>query len=147
MDIVRTGSSPMLSETVTYGGTAWVAGMVARPALSESSIQLQTADILQQLDERLAVVQSDRTHLLSVNVWLSDIADWAEMNTVWTEWLNGAPAPARATVQAAIFPPYRVEIAAVAAVPHVSSDAVESQRFSSSRHSASPSSNSSRQSA
>ncbi|MCO5084391.1 MAG: RidA family protein [Rhizobiaceae bacterium] len=133
----------MLSETVAYGGTVWVAGMVARPVLAEASIQLQTADILQQLDERLAAVQSDRTCLLSVNVWLSDIADWAEMNTVWTEWLNGAPAPARATVQAAIFPPYRVEIAAVAAMPHASSVAVESPRFSSSQHHASASSSNS----
>jgi enamine deaminase RidA (YjgF/YER057c/UK114 family) len=45
------------------------------------------------------------------------MADFAEMNSVWDEWVGGRDAPARATGEAKLATPaYRVEIIVVAAL-------------------------------
>ena len=75
----------------------------------------QTADILSQITARLSAGGSAKDQLLFVQIWLSDMADWAEMNTVWTDWIGEGPTPTRATVESGLLAPYRVEIAAIAA--------------------------------
>lgn len=116
MNITRYGSGAFLSDVVAAGGIVWISGMVAGAKSQHSDTAIQMRDILDQLDARLHLAGGDRTHLTSVSIWLADIGDWAAMNDVWIEWLNGAPPPTRATVQAGLVPPYRIEIAAVAAV-------------------------------
>jgi enamine deaminase RidA (YjgF/YER057c/UK114 family) len=59
---------------------------------------------------------TDEGKLLTANIWLTDMADFAEMNSVWEPWLPAGQAPARATVQATLASSDRkVEIMAVAA--------------------------------
>ena len=64
----------------------------------------------------LAEAGTDKTKLLMVNIWLSDIATFAEMNAVWDGWVAQGNTPARATVEAKLAAPqYTVEIAVIAA--------------------------------
>ena len=78
----------------------------------------QTAAILEKIDAILAEAGTDKSRLLSCNIWLRDIgADFAAMNEVWCEWVDPENKPARATVQAEMArPAILVEIQVTAAV-------------------------------
>src|SRR3546814_16250331 len=97
------------------GNISCVSGMVASPTHSEAVTALQAANSLEQLDARLTAAGSSRSRLLSVNIWLADIGDWADVNAVWTPWLGGIAGPARATGQAGLVQAYRAAIAPFAA--------------------------------
>ncbi len=76
----------------------------------------QTREILALIDGLLAKAGTDKTRLISANIWLTDIATFQEMNAVWDAWVAPGAAPARATVEAKLAAPlYMVENAGVAA--------------------------------
>src|SRR4029453_14922461 len=43
---------------------------------------------------------SDKTKLLSAQIWLRDIADFDKMNAAWDAWIDKSAMPVRATVEA-----------------------------------------------
>lgn len=103
------------SEAAVFNGVVYLAGMV--PECLELDIRSQTADVLAQVDRRLAECGSDRSRMLRAQIFLADIADIAAMNEVWDAWVIPGTAPPRATVQAALASPvYRIEIVVTAAV-------------------------------
>jgi enamine deaminase RidA (YjgF/YER057c/UK114 family) len=111
----RHGVGPTMSQAVVHGNTVYLAGQVARDGSTD--IAGQTRDVLRQIDALLAEVGSDRSRLLSVNVWLTDMADFAAMNEVWNAWIDGVAPPARATVQSPLAgSEWLVEMMAVAAL-------------------------------
>jgi enamine deaminase RidA (YjgF/YER057c/UK114 family) len=69
-----------------------------------------------QIDGFLALAGTDKTRLLSANIWITDMANFAEMNSVWDSWVSPGNTPARATVEAKLASPdYKVEIMVLAA--------------------------------
>ena len=115
MSITRIGSGPRMSKAVAHGATVYLAGQVADKAAGKSVTE-QTREILGIIDALLAQAGSDKTKLLSANIWLTDIKTFAEMNVVWDAWVAPGCAPARATVEAKLAAaPYNVEIAVIAA--------------------------------
>jgi enamine deaminase RidA (YjgF/YER057c/UK114 family) len=98
MDIRRIEPGPYLSRAVICNGFVFVAGLTADDL--KQDVNGQTAQILAKIDRTLAEAGTDKTRLLSANIWLKDIKDWAAMNKVWTPWIDKANPPARATVQA-----------------------------------------------
>jgi enamine deaminase RidA (YjgF/YER057c/UK114 family) len=114
MSIVRIDPGPRMSRAVVHGNTVYLAGHVSKePA---GSVRGQTQAILAAIDARLAAAGSDRSKLLSANVWLADIGTFEEMNAVWDAWIDPKNPPARATVEARLASPeYLVEIAVIAA--------------------------------
>ncbi len=117
MEIVRINSNQRLSGAVTHNGVAYLSGQV--PDDQKAGVSGQTQQVLAKIDQLLASVGSDRSQLLSAQIWLTDIAnDFGEFNQVWEQWLDGQPAPARATVQSPLASPdVLVEIMLIAAVP------------------------------
>ncbi len=114
--IERLNEEARLSGAVIHGNTVYLAGQVADDASADA--EAQTADILAQVDVLLAQAGTDKTHLLSVQIFLADLADFAAMNRAWDAWLDPAHKPARATVQAQLADPaWRVEITGIAARP------------------------------
>jgi enamine deaminase RidA (YjgF/YER057c/UK114 family) len=114
MSITRIAPGPRMSGAVIHGNTVYLAGHVA--AEPAGSVRGQTQAILQKIDERLAAAGTDKSRLLSAQIWLADIATFNEMNEVWDAWVDKANPPARATVEAKLASPeYRVEIAVIAA--------------------------------
>jgi enamine deaminase RidA (YjgF/YER057c/UK114 family) len=76
----------------------------------------QTRSILSQIDGFLATAGTNKAKLLSANIWITDMAQFGEMNTVWDAWVSPGNTPARATVEAKLASPdYKVEIMVVAA--------------------------------
>lgn len=116
MPIHRLDPEDRLSGGVLHGNTVCLAGQVADdPSLDTEG---QTADILRQIDALLVKAGTDKTRLLSCQVFLRDMNDVAGMNRAWDAWLDRAHKPARATVEAKLADPrWRVEITAIAALP------------------------------
>ena len=103
------------SEAAVFNGVVYLAGMV--PECEATDIRSQTADVLRQIELRLAEAGSDKTRILRTQIYLKDIADIAAMNEVWDAWVVAGSAPPRATVQAALaHPAYLIEVVVTAAV-------------------------------
>jgi enamine deaminase RidA (YjgF/YER057c/UK114 family) len=103
-----------MCQAVVHGGTVYLAGQVGAPG---ESVAAQTQAVLQQIDRLLAEAGSDKSRILTATIWLADIGDFAEMNTVWDTWVDPANPPARATGESRLAAPeYKVEIIVVAAV-------------------------------
>lgn len=114
-EIKRYEVGPRMSAMVIHGGTIYLSGYVAENAPGQS-VAAQTKDILQQIDESLASVGSDKTRLLEATIWLADISTFAEMNSEWDKWVSPGNTPTRATVEAKLASPkYTVEIRVIAA--------------------------------
>lgn len=97
-DIIRNPGNPRLSRSVVHNGIVYLTGT---STLEGNDIKSQTRDVLRKIDGYLAAAGSDKTRLLQAQIWLKDIKrDFAGMNAVWTEWVDPAHLPARATCQA-----------------------------------------------
>jgi enamine deaminase RidA (YjgF/YER057c/UK114 family) len=115
MSIHRIGAGPRMSQAVVHGDTVYLSGAVADKAAGKS-VGEQTREVLGIIEGLLATAGSDKTKILSVNIWLTDMNTFAEMNAVWDAWVAQGHTPARATVEAKLAAPrYDVEIACVAA--------------------------------
>ena len=115
MKIERHEIGPRMSKAVIHGDTVYLAGIVA-DSPNGKSVAEQTKNILSQIDGFLALAGTDKTKLLSANIWITDMANFAEMNRVWDSWVSPSNTPARATVEAKLASPdYKVEIMVVAA--------------------------------
>lgn len=114
MGLQRLHVAARYSEAAIFNGVVYLAGMV--PECEAKDIRSQTADVLGQIDERLAEAGSHKGLLLRVQIYLADIKDIGAMNEVWDVWVTPGTAPPRATVQAALSDPgWRIEIVATAA--------------------------------
>ena len=78
----------------------------------------QTRASLAQISANLAEAGTDNSRLLSATVYLTDIANKAEMDVEWCDWIGDAANwPQRACVQAALASGTLVEITVVAVRP------------------------------
>ena len=94
--IERLHTSERMSKIVKHNGVAYLCGQVG----AGDTVADQTADCLSRVDALLNEAGSDRAHILQAIVWLSDMADFAEMNAVWDAWVPAGHAPARACGEA-----------------------------------------------
>ena len=115
MTIQRVNVGKRLSEAVVHGNTVYLAGEV--PDDGTKDITGQTEEVLAKIERMLKQVGSDKTKLLSAQIFLPDMKDFAGMNAVWEKWVVAGQTPARATVEAKLAnPAYKVEIMCVAAI-------------------------------
>ncbi len=114
MAIERIKAGPRMSQAVIHNDTVYLAGQVADDP--EADVAGQTRQILAKIDGLLAEAGTDKSKILSANVWLADISTFKEMNSVWDEWVTPGQPPARATVESRLAgPQFKVEIMVVAA--------------------------------
>jgi enamine deaminase RidA (YjgF/YER057c/UK114 family) len=98
MEIKRLHVGKRLSEVAVHNGTVYLAGQVAEGATQ--NIGGQTREVLGHIDRLLADAGSDKTRILTCQIFLADLKDFDGMNAVWDEWVADGHAPPRATVQA-----------------------------------------------
>ena len=114
MSIQRLNVGKRLSEVVIHGNTIYLAGEV--PDDTTKDITGQTEEVLAKIDSLLAKAGSDKSKLLSAQIFLPDMKDFAGMNIAWEKWVVPGQTPARATIEAKLAnPAYKVEIMCVAA--------------------------------
>ena len=115
MTVQRHNVGKRLSECVVHNGVAYLAGEV--PDDGTKDIGGQTEEVLAKIDKLLKQVGSDKSKLLSAQIFLPDMKDFAGMNAVWEKWVLPGQTPARATVEAKLAnPAYKVEIMCIAAI-------------------------------
>ena len=112
-DITYAHTNQRMSQIVTHGDTIYLAGQVGTAGASGTQ---QTQDCLDKIDALLAEAGSSKERILQATIWLADMADFAEMNTVWDAWVAEGRAPARACGESKLATPeYTVEILITAA--------------------------------
>jgi len=114
--IVRIATDARASRAVVYNGIVYLAGATAEHRGED--IRGQTVQALAKVDGFLAAAGSDKTRLLTSQIWLKDIVrDFAGMNEIWDAWTSPGAAPTRATAQCEMgAPDVLVEIIVTAAV-------------------------------
>jgi enamine deaminase RidA (YjgF/YER057c/UK114 family) len=104
-----------LSEVAVHNETVYLAGQIAEDTTQD--IEGQTREVLGHVDRLLNEVGSDKTCVLSCQIYISDMANFAGMNVVWDEWVAQGHTPPRATVEAKLAnPACLVEIVVTAAL-------------------------------
>jgi len=105
---------PRMSRCVVRGDMVYLAGLTANDTTQD--VKGQTRQILDKIDGYLAQAGTSKSNLLSANLWIKDMALFAEMNSVWNTWVDPANPPARACVRADMArPEVLVEIMVTAA--------------------------------
>ncbi|ACI50515.1 Endoribonuclease L-PSP [Gluconacetobacter diazotrophicus PA1 5] len=113
--ITRLQPETRLTGAVIHNGVVYLAGQVTEDVTLD--IEGQMADILRQVDAQLAEAGTDKSRLLSVQIFLANMDDLDGMNRAWDVWLDRDNKPARATVEARLADPlWRVELTAIAAL-------------------------------
>lgn len=115
MSIERHDVGDRMSQAVVHNGTVYLAGQVAFDKAG-ASVREQTENILERIDRYLGEAGTDKSKLLSAQIWLSDISTFDEMNAVWDAWVAPGNTPCRACVESKLAAPqFTVEIMVVAA--------------------------------
>ncbi len=114
MSIVRSGTTPMWSDTASFGGLVFLCEVAED---SSGDIAAQTAQVLAGLEKRLAEAGSDVSRLLMATIYLPYREDRPRFNELWAQWIPAGCAPVRACIHAALVDAsMRLEIQAIAAV-------------------------------
>lgn len=107
------GGLPVISQVVVHGDVVHLCGVTPDPV---GDITTQTRQVLDRVDELLSQAGTDRSRLLTAQVWLRDMALFDEHNAAWNEWVDPDHPPARACVQSELWRPgMLVEVMATAA--------------------------------
>ncbi|WP_281826970.1 RidA family protein [Jannaschia rubra] len=115
MTLHRLNPGPRMSQAVCIGDIAFLAGQV--PDDLTADIGEQTRQVLTKIDAVVETLGAAKADIASVQVWLSDMADFQGMNAVWDDWVDGEAPPARATGGVALARPgMKVEMIAVMAL-------------------------------
>ncbi len=106
------GSAKGRNRAVRHGGIVYT--VATAPG---ADIQAQTRAVLAALDANLADAGSDKTRLVSVQIFLADMAQKARMDEVWNDWIGADwnNWPQRACVGAPLAGDTLVEIVVTAA--------------------------------
>ena len=113
MEIQRFETGTRMSRVVVHNQTVYLAGQVGN---ASDDVADQTREALARVDALLTSVGSSREDLLQVVIWLSDMADFEAMNSVWDAWVPAGHAPARACGEARLArPELKVELIVTAA--------------------------------
>ncbi len=115
-NIQRFHVSGRYCEVAIHQGVAYFAGQVPENTPNGTAFE-QTQDVLNLIDKLLAEIGSHKANILSAQIFLADMADYAEMNRAWDAWVDKENAPCRACVEAKLaLPEWKVEIVITAAV-------------------------------
>src|SRR5262249_10205836 len=98
---------PIISRVVEHGNTVYVCGTLPDPV---GDVATQTRQVLKRIDHALELAGTDKSKLLTAQVWLSDMRHFAAHNAVWNAWVDRQNAPVRACVRADLVRECLVEI-------------------------------------
>ena len=97
-----------------HNSTIYLAGQIAEDTTQD--IVGQTREVLGHVDRLLMEAGSDKTCILSCQIYIADMKDFDGMNAVWDDWVASSHTPPRATVEAKLAnPACLVEIVIIAA--------------------------------
>lgn len=92
------GGIPVISLITAHENIVYLCGVTADPERL-GDIKDQTHQVLERIDRLLAKAGTDKSRLLSAQVWLTDMADFVDHNAIWNAWVDPDNAPVRVCVQ------------------------------------------------
>ena len=123
--VISTAEAPTAvgpySQAIAAGGLVFCSGQIplepSSGVLIEGDISSQTKRVLENLAAVLRAHGLTMEHVVKTTVFMTDLANFGEMNTVYAQWFPKDP-PARSTIQVAALPKgANVEIEAIACKP------------------------------
>ena len=126
-DIVRLHPDviPTMSQVVIHNEIVYISGQIDATAIGKEQQQQeqhgivpQTKNILAKIDDLLAEAGTDKSRLLTSNLWIKNIErDFETVNELWLDWIDPNHKPVRATVESNLaFPELLVEVQVTAAL-------------------------------
>nr|WP_017093716.1 RidA family protein [Vibrio splendidus] len=101
--IHRINPTKRWSDVTVFNG---IASFVEVPETDTSAgIKSQVQQIFDQAEEMMSLVDSDKSRVLSVTIYLTDFANFDALNEVWESWFPEGCAPSRACVKAELANP------------------------------------------
>ncbi|WJR79457.1 RidA family protein [Bradyrhizobium sp. NP1] len=94
--IERFEPSQILHEVVKHNGTLYLAGCVSEDL--KLDMEGQARNVFAQIDQLLTRHGSDKHHVLSATIFVTDLNQKPAMNKAWRDWLPEKALPARATI-------------------------------------------------
>lgn len=122
-EIVYTDKAPApigpYSQATVYGNQVFTSGQIAihpqTGALITDNIQEETRMVLENLKAVLAAAGCTMEDVLKCSIFISDMRQFQEINSIYAEYFKEESAPARETVQVAVLPKnVNIEISAIA---------------------------------
>ena len=115
MEIKRIHVGKRLSEVAIHNDTIYLAVQIAED--TTQGIEGQMREVLAHVDRLLNEAGSDKSCILMCQIFITDMANFPAMNTVWDEWVAQGHTPPRATVESKLAnPACLVEIVVTAAL-------------------------------
>ena len=115
-NIARINVAPRYSDVAIFNKVAYLAGQVPEKTVGLGIVE-QTREVLGTIELLLAQAGSDKSRILSCQIFLKDIANITAMNSVWDAWIPRGHTPPRATVQALLADPgWEIEIVVAGAL-------------------------------
>ena len=109
MSIKRINPTARWSDVTVYNGVARFVEVPECEPLGD--IRAQVHAIMAQAEQKLALVGSDRSHVLATTIYLTDFANAPALNEIWDSWFPEGCAPSRVCVKAELADPeYLVEM-------------------------------------
>ncbi|GAA4231061.1 RidA family protein [Postechiella marina] len=107
------------NQAILSGNTLYMSGQIAiNPKTGDlvlESIEAETTQVMTNLKAVLAAANMTFEHVVKSSIFISDMNDFASINTVYGSYFNEETAPARETVQVARLPKsVNVEISMIA---------------------------------
>ena len=91
------GDVPLVSLATMYGNIVYLCGITADPA-KPGDVRDQTRQVLDRIDRLLARAGTNKSRLLTAQVWLTDMSLFADHNSVWNAWVDPKNPPVRMCV-------------------------------------------------
>jgi enamine deaminase RidA (YjgF/YER057c/UK114 family) len=89
---------PIISFATVHAGIVCLCGVTADPNRL-GDVKDQTAQILGRIDLLLGRAGTDKSKLLTAQVWLTDMRLFEDHNAAWNAWVDPKNPPARACLQ------------------------------------------------
>jgi enamine deaminase RidA (YjgF/YER057c/UK114 family) len=105
MEIQRIGKTdfapgvPVIAYAAIHGEVVYLCGVTANPNQPLGDVKQQTREVLAQIDSLLRAAGTSKAKLLTAQVWLTDMDDFADHNDAWNEWVDQEHPPVRACLQ------------------------------------------------
>ena len=121
--IITTSKAPQpigpYNQAVLVGNTLYTSGQIAlHPETGElvmSSIEDETTQVMKNMKAVLEAADMSFENVVKTSIFISDMENFAKINSVYGKYFDDATAPARETVEVANLPKYvNVEISMIA---------------------------------
>jgi 2-iminobutanoate/2-iminopropanoate deaminase len=121
--IIKTSKAPApigpYNQAILSGNTLYTSGQIAidpsTGKLKVGTIEEETTLVMENMKAVLAAAEMTFDNVIKTSIFISDMANFSEINNIYGQYFNEDTAPARETVEVANLPKYvNVEISMIA---------------------------------